>query len=80
MAGRSGRSKRAPPAPPTTMDDLPDAALLQLFAALPPAQRRGLSLVCRRWAALCEGPSPLWEDLHLNFSSGVIEDSSAMYR
>lgn len=75
-----GRSKHAPPAPPTRLDDLPDAVLLHVFAALPPAQRRGLPLVCRRWAGLCEGPSLLWEDLHLDFSSGQIEDSSAMYR
>lgn len=76
----AGRSKRAPPVPPTVLDDIPDAVLLHVFAALPPAQRRSLPLVCRRWRAICEGPSELWEDLFLNFSGGRIEDSSAMYR
>jgi len=30
-------------------------------------QRPSLPLVCRRWRAVCEGASPLWDELHVNF-------------
>ena len=73
-------SKRAPPRRATQLEDLDDAQLAAVLAAVPAKQRRCLPLVCRRWRAVCSTNTAVWEDVHLDFSRGRIEDHSAMYR
>ncbi|EFN52805.1 hypothetical protein CHLNCDRAFT_138465 [Chlorella variabilis] len=47
---------------------LPDSALVHLFKLLAPAERQAvIPLVCRRFRALANIPSPLWEQVHLAF-------------
>ncbi|KAI7840412.1 hypothetical protein COHA_005843 [Chlorella ohadii] len=71
-------SKRAPPLPQLVLDDLSDELLLRILCCLPAAQRPSLPLVCRRWRAVCEGASLLWEELHVNFCR--MFNSSYLYK
>ncbi|KAL3145630.1 hypothetical protein ABBQ32_003174 [Trebouxia sp. C0010 RCD-2024] len=53
-----------------TIDCLPDVLLLQVLASTKSnglARRQVLPLVCKKWRALLQGPSLLWEEIVLDF-------------